>query len=409
MKTTREFPVFTVSKKCEASLKGGHPWVYDNEILSSPEGVENGCLADVLSQKGSYLGTGLVSLNSKIRVRILSDNANERFGSSFFERRVHYAAEYRRTVMGEDISACRMVHGESDGLPGLTVDRYGDILVTQVLSYGIEQRKDIIYQALAQELAADGVKLRGIMERNEAAIRSLEGLPQCKGWYKADYLPAEPPSPVKEMIENGIIYKVDVENGQKTGFFLDQKYNRLAAAKLAKGKRVLDCFTHTGSFALNAAKGGAERVTAVDVSQFAVDTARENAERNGLADRMDFICADVFDLLPELGKGKSGYDFIILDPPAFTKSRKTVGSAERGYKEINYRAMKLLPRGGYLATCSCSHFMRNDLFAKMLRSAAADAGVTLKLIEERRQGPDHPILMNVPETDYLKFYLLQVV
>ncbi len=409
MKSKRGLPAFTVSKRCAERLKGGHPWVYDNEISQSPDDIENGVIADVLTEKGGYLGSGLVSMNSKIRVRILSDNANETFGEGFFRRRVRYALDHRKTVMGDDISACRLVHGESDGLPGLTVDRYGDILSVQVLSYGMEQRKDMLYRLLTEELAADGVTLRGIMERNDVAIRELEGLEQGKGWYKADFLPAETPSPVTEICENGIIYKVDVENGQKTGFFLDQKYNRLAAAKIAKGKRVLDCFTHTGSFALNAAMGGAEHVTAVDVSQFAVDTAKANAERNGLADKMDFVCADVFDLLPKLAEEKAGYDFVILDPPAFTKSRKTVNSAERGYKEINYRAMKLLPRGGYLATCSCSHFMRNDLFVKMLMSAAKDAGVRLKLVEARQQGPDHPILMNVPETDYLKFYLFQII
>lgn len=409
MKQQRSFPAFKVSKRCENRLKGGHPWVYDNEVEVSPEGVENGCIADVVSPKGSYLGSGLVSLNSKIRVRILADNANESFGESFFRRRIRYAIDHRKTVMGEDIAACRLVHGESDGLPGLTVDRYGDILSVQVLSYGMEQRKDMLYRLLTEELAADGVVLRGIMERNDVAIRELEGLEQGKVWYRADFLPTPPETPVTEICENGIYYKVDVENGQKTGFFLDQKYNRLAAAKLAKGKKVLDCFTHTGSFALNAAFGGAAHVTAVDVSQFAVDTARANAERNGLSDKMDFICADVFDLLPKLTEEKAGYDFVILDPPAFTKSRKTVNSAERGYKEINYRAMKMLPRGGYLATCSCSHFMTNELFVKMLMSAAHDAGVQLKLVEARQQAPDHPILMNVPETDYLKFYLFQVV
>ena len=409
MKQQRSFPAFTVSKRCEKRLKDGHPWVYDNEIENAPENAENGCIADVLSPKGSYLGSGLVSLKSKIRVRILSDNANETFGESFFRRRIRYAIDHRKTVMGDDIAACRLVHGESDGLPGLTVDRYNDILSVQVLSFGMEQRKDMLYRLLAEELAADGVELRGIMERNDVAIRELEGLEKGKGWYKSDFLPEPPVSPETEICENGIYYKVDVENGQKTGFFLDQKYNRLAAAKIAKGKKVLDCFTHTGSFALNAAFGGAAHVTAVDVSQFAVDTAKANAERNGLSDKMDFICADVFDLLPKLAQEKAGYDFVILDPPAFTKSRKTVDSAERGYKEINYRAMKMLPRGGYLATCSCSHFMNSELFVKMLMSAARDAGVQLKLVEARQQAPDHPILLNVPETDYLKFYLFQIV
>ena len=408
MKTKRNFPAYTVSKKCENSLKSGHPWVYDNEIKSSPENIENGCIADVFSEKGSYLGSGFVSLKSKIRIRILSDNANENFSENFFARRIRYAIDYRKTVMGDDFSACRLIHGESDGMPGLTVDKYGDILSVQVLNYGMDKIKGMVYRLLVEELDKDGIKVSGIMERNDVNIRNLEGLEQYKGWYKADFLP-EPPPAVTEIVENGIRYEVDVENGQKTGFFLDQKYNRLAVAKIAKGKRVLDCFTHTGSFALNAAKGGASHVTAVDVSQFAVDTARENAVRNNLDGKMDFVCADVFDLLPKMIEEHAKYDMIILDPPAFTKSRKTIGSAEKGYKEINYRAMKLLPRGGYLATCSCSHFMDNRLFVKMLISAAKDAGVQLKMIEARQQGPDHPILLNVPETDYLKFYLFQIV
>lgn len=408
MKIQRSFPAFTVSKKGEREIKSGHPWVYDNVITAAPENCENGCIADVFSQSGKYLGSGFYSEKSKIRIRLLSNNANETFSVSFFERRVQYAIDYRKTVMGDDFSACRLIFGESDGLCGLTVDKYGDILVSQVLSFGIDKKRDVIYKALCGCLAKDGITVRGIMERNDVAIRELEGLEQYKGWYKADYLP-DPPSPVTEITENGIVYTVDVENGQKTGFFLDQKYNRLAVAKIAKGKKVLDCFTHTGSFALNAAKGGAAHVTAVDVSQFAVDTARENAVKNGLEGSMDFLCADVFDLLPELAQKGSDYDLIILDPPAFTKNRKTVGNAQKGYKEINYRAMKLLPRGGYLATCSCSHFMDNELFVKMLMSAAADAGVSLKMIEARRQSCDHPIMLSVPETDYLKFYLFQIV
>ena len=408
MKIQRSFPAFTVSKKGEREIKSGHPWVYDNVITDQPSECENGCIADVFSQSGKYLGSGFYSEKSKIRIRLLSNNANETFSDSFFERRVQYAIDYRKTVMGDDFSACRLIFGESDGLCGLTVDKYGDILVSQVLSFGIDKKRDVIYKALCESLAKDGITVRGIMERNDVAIRELEGLEQYKGWYKADYLP-DPPSPVTEITENGIVYTVDVENGQKTGFFLDQKYNRLAVAKIAKGKKVLDCFTHTGSFALNAAKGGAAHVTAVDVSQFAVDTARENAVKNGLEGSMDFLCADVFDLLPELAQKGSDYDLIILDPPAFTKNRKTVGNAQKGYKEINYRAMKLLPRGGYLATCSCSHFMDNELFVKMLMSAAADAGVSLKMIEARRQSCDHPIMLSVPETDYLKFYLLQIV
>lgn len=407
MKNKRNFPILKVTKKAEASVKKGHPWVYAEEITDTLGEVQNGCLVDVASSKGAYLGTGFLSLNSKIRVRILSSNANETFSPAFWERRLRYAIEYRKTVMGDDFSCCRLVFGEADGLPGLTVDRFSDIIVTQVLSYGMDKIKDMIYAAIVRILRESGEEINGIFERNDVAIRELEGLEQYKAWYEA--IP-HPESAVTEIRENGIKYFVDVENGQKTGFFLDQKYNRLAVSKIAKGKRVLDCFTHTGSFALNAAAGGAERVTAVDVSKTAIEAAKANAEKNGLDGKMDFIVADVFDLLPELeAKGGKPYDFIILDPPAFTKSRKTVHSAEKGYKEINYRAMKLLPRGGYLATCSCSHFMKNELFVKMLHDAAADAGVQLKQIEARQQSCDHPVLWNVPETDYLKFYIFQVV
>lgn len=407
MKSKRNYPVFTVTKKAENSIKSGHPWVYDAEITQTFGEVENGCLVDVLSSKGSYLGTGFLSLNSKIRVRILSSNANETFNTAFWERRLRYAFEYRKTVMGDDFGCCRLVFGEADGMPGLTLDRFSNILVSQVLSFGMDKLKDIIYPAAVKILREMGETIDGVYERNDVAIRSLEGLEEYKGWYEAIPHPEET---VTAITENSIKYYVDFENGQKTGFFLDQKYNRKAVAKIAKDKKVLDCFTHTGSFALNAAIGGAERVTAVDVSKTAVEMAKENAVNNGLDGKMDFLAADVFDLLPELeAKGGKPYDFIILDPPAFTKSRKTVKSAERGYKEINYRAMKLLPRGGYLATCSCSHFMRNDLFVKMLHDAAADAGVQLKQIEMRQQSSDHPILWNVPETDYLKFYIFQVV
>lgn len=408
MKSERNYPCASVSKKAEAAIKRGHPWIYDTEIKSVDGEWANGCLTDVVSEKGSYLGTGFVSEKSKIRIRLLSNNANDKFDAAFFKRRLKYALDYRKTVMGDDYSACRLIFGEADGLPGLTVDRYENLLVTQVLSYGMDKIKDVIYRSLYELMAEDGIKIDGIYERNDVAIRELEGLEVYKGWYESDFIsPAD--SVLTEIVENGIKYEVDVENGQKTGFFLDQKYNRLAVAKIAKGKTVLDCFTHTGSFALNAAMGGAKRVTAVDVSETAIAKAKENAKKNGLTDRMDFLCTNVFDLLPELCKGKSEYDMIILDPPAFTKNRKTISDAERGYKEINYRAMKLLPRGGYLATCSCSHFMDNSLFVKMLMSAASDAGVSLKLIEARRQSPDHPTMLNIPETDYLKFYLFQIV
>ena len=409
MKAERSYPKFIITAKGTRWVEQGHPWIYEDEVIREEGDCENGCLADAVSEKGKYLGTGFVSRHSKIRLRLLSRNANDRFDESFWQRRIQYAWDYRKTVMGGDISCCRVIFGEADGFPGLTVDRFSDILVTQTLSVGMEKIKDVVFPLLVKVLRSDGQDIRGIYERNDVAIRELEGLPQNKGWYP---LPGEtsPDSTVTEICENGIFYRVDVENGQKTGFFVDQKYNRLAIARLARGKRVLDCFTHTGSFALNAAMGGAEHVTAVDISASAIEMAKANAERNCLTDRMDFVVADVFDLLPELAsKGKAPYDFIILDPPAFTKSRKTVGSAQRGYKEINLRALKLLPRGGYFATASCSHFMPSELFVKMLRSAALDAGVELRQIEARQQAPDHPILWNVPETDYLKFYIFQVV
>ena len=407
MKQTREYPLFTVTKKGTRWVEGGHPWIYAEEIIAKSAEPENGGLADAVSEGGKYLGTGLYSRESKIGLRLISRNANDRFDTEFWRRRIRYAWDYRKTVMDEaDLSCCRVIFGEADGFPGLTVDRFSELLVTQTLSAGMERLKDVIFPLLAEVLREDGQEIRGIFERNDVAIRALEGLEQNKGWYP---LPGETPpaSAVTEICENGVYYAVDVENGQKTGFFLDQKYNRRAAAKLARGRRVLDCFTHTGSFALNAALGGAEHVTAVDVSESAVAMAEANARRNGLERRMDFVAADVFELLPTLKKGD--YDFIILDPPAFTKSRKTVGQAEKGYKEINLRALRLLPRGGYFATASCSHFMPSELFEKMLRSAALDAGVELRQIEARQQAPDHPILWNVPETDYLKFYLFQVV
>ena len=409
MKAERQFPRVVITAKGTRWVEQGHPWIYEGEVIRQEGACENGGLVDAVSEKGKYLGTGFLSEKSKIRVRLLSRNANDRFDAAFWQRRLQYAWDYRKTVMGDQTSCCRIIFGEADGFPGLTVDRFSDLLVTQTLSIGMERAKDMIFPALVKLLREDGEVIRGVFERNDVAIRELEGMAQNKGWY---VLPGETPpeSPMTEICENGVYYSVDVENGQKTGFFLDQKYNRLAVAKLAKGKRVLDCFTHTGSFALNAAKGGAEHVTAVDVSTSAIGMARQNALRNGLEDRMDFVTADVFDLLPELAaKGGKPYDFIILDPPAFTKSRKTVDSAQRGYKEINLRALKLLPRGGYFATASCSHFMPSELFVKMLKAAALDAGVELRQIEARQQAPDHPILWNVPETDYLKFYIFQVV
>lgn len=407
MKQQRSFPRISVTAKAEASVKRGHPWIYHTELTGLEGDCADGGLADVFSPKGRYLGTGFYNSHSKIRIRLISQNANDRFDRAFFERRLRHAYEYRKTVMGEDLSCCRLIFGEADCFPGLTVDRFGDILVTQTLSLGIERLKPLLFPLLVDILREDGQDIRGVYERNDVAIRELEGMEQGKGFFPLDDGVPAPSSTKTAIVENGIRYWVDFENGQKTGFFLDQKYNRQAVARLSRGKRVLDCFTHTGSFGLNAAKGGAETVHCVDVSQAAVDLACENARQNGLDGRMSFQCANVFDLLPRL-QGHP-YDFIILDPPAFTKSRQTVDHAARGYKEINYRAMSLLPRGGYLATCSCSHFMTEELFVKMLHSAASDAQVTLRQIEARQQSPDHPILWNVPETNYLKFYLFQVV
>ena len=399
----REYVQIEISKKAESSLNEGHPWIYDGELKNIKGKPENGDLVDIVSFKGKYLGTGFYNDNSKIKIRVISRNANDKFDSAFFERRIKYAWDYRKTVMGNELNCCRVIFGESDTFPGLTVDKFSDILVTQTLSLGIEQRKDIIFPLLVKVLNDDGQNIKAVYERNDVGIRKLEGLEENKGFYIGS---SEKTSTV--ITENGIKYNVNYENGQKTGFFLDQKYNRLAVSKIAKGRRVLDCFTHTGSFALNAVRGGAESVCAVDISEDAVEMARKNAALNGFENKMTFKAANVFDLLPNIPASEK-YDFIILDPPAFTKSRSTVDSAIRGYKEINLRAMKLLPRGGYLATCSCSHFMKDELFRDMLKSAASDAGVSLRQIEARQQAPDHPILWNVPETDYLKFYIFQIV
>ncbi len=409
MKTDRPYPRFTVTPKAEAAILRGHPWVYDAEVLSVEGTPENGKLLDIVSKKGRYLGTGFLSEQSKIRVRLISRNANDRFDDAFWTRKLRWAWDYRKSVMEEaDLDCCRVIFGEADAFPGLTVDKFHDLLSVQVLSVGMEGIKGMLLPALVNILREDGQPIRGVFERNDVALRDKEGLPQYKGWFP---LPGEEPpmSPIVEITENGIKYFVDVENGQKTGFFLDQKYNRQAVARLARGKTVLDCFTHTGSFALNAALGGAKHVTAVDVSESAVEMARANAERNGLSEVVDCVAANVFDLLPQLEKEPLKYDFIILDPPAFTKSRKTVANAITGYKEINYRAMRLLPRGGYLATCSCSHFATEEKFIAMLHDAAHDAGVQLRQIEARQQSCDHPILWGVEETNYLKFYLFQVV
>ena len=405
----REYAKLTVTPKAERALRAGHPWVYGEEVLGIEGSYAPGEIVDVLSTKGRWLGAGTVNDASKIRVRLLSRNTNDRFDEAFFLRRVRYALEYRRTVMGPDYGCCRLIFGEADQFPGLTVDRFGDVLVTEVLSLGMELRKDMLYRLLLRVLEEQGEQVSAIYERSDSPLRAKEGLEPFTGYALLPGLKTEGDGHT-EITENGIRYDVDYIRGQKTGFFLDQKYNRQAAARLAAGKRVLDCFTHTGAFALNCAKAGAARVTAVDISQEALDQARRNAELNGLTENMGFLRADVFDLLTETARAKQApWDYIILDPPAFTKSGATADRAYAGYREINRRAMQLLPRGGYLATCSCSRFMPRARFEEMLREAANDAQVSLRQIEARQQAPDHPILWGVPETDYLKFYLFQVV
>lgn len=405
----RTYPVLTVTDKAVRALRGGHPWVYGEEVLETRGDCVDGVVVDVQTRSGHWLGAGFFNSASKIRVRILSRNKNDQFDEAFWERRMRYAVDYRRTVMGADFSNCRLIFGEADGFPGLTVDRFESVLVAQVLSLGIERIKTGLFSALVRILREYGQQIDAVYERNDVKLRAKEGLEQGKGFLALDGLRTDLPGHV-EITENGIRYDVDYINGQKTGFFLDQKYNRRAAAQLARGKRVLDCFTHTGAFGLNCAAGGAEHVVSVDVSEDALETARHNAQLNGLDQKIEYRCADVFELLTELSTEKRGaYDFVILDPPAFTKSSATVQNAIRGYKEINLKAMRVLPRGGYLATCSCSHFMTDELFRKMLADAAKDAQVSLRQIEARQQGSDHPILWNVPETDYLKFYLFQIV
>lgn len=407
----RTYSKVVINKKALRMAQTGHPWVYGEEVVRIDGLWQTGDLVDVYSEKNKYVGTGFINDVSKIRVRLVSRNANDTFDDAFWRRRVDYALAYRRTVMGEDdFSCCRLIFGDADEMPGLTVDLFSDVLVTQTLCYGMDRIKERIFKPLVEGLSTYGIHIRGIYERNDVKVRELDGLTQYKGWYEAPWLPERPGKPMTTICENDILYDVDIENGQKTGFFLDQKYNRLAVSRLAVGKHVLDCFTHTGAFALNAARGGAASVTAVDISEEAVERTISNIEKNDFSSTVKAVQANVFDLLTQLAEEKNrDYDFIILDPPAFTKSGHTLKNAYRGYKEINLKAMKILPRGGYLATCSCSHFMTDELFRRMLKEAADDAGVSLRQIEGRQQSPDHPILWNVRETDYLKFYLFQVV
>lgn len=422
MKQARPYPRVTVTRKAARSLAGGHPWVFEGEVITA-ERAENGSIVDVFEENGTWQGAGLLSQESKIRVRMVTHNANDRVDEAFWRRRVTWAWQHRRTAMGgralpgaePDTNCCRVVFSEADGIPGLVVDRYENVLVTQVGTVGMERLRPVVYAALLDALAADGEKIDAIYERNDGASRAKEGLLQYKGWWEGPGV-TTPETPRIMVRENGLAFDLDIENSQKTGFFLDQKYNRRAVREISAGRRVLDCFCHVGPFGLNAAAGGADRVRCVDVSQTAIDLARENARLNGLDARMDFTCANVLDYLPELARDRGRlreeggpFDLIVLDPPAFTKSRGTVAHAARGYREINYHALRLLPRGGYLATCSCSHFMTRDLLAKAIAEAAHQANVQLKQVEERQQAPDHPILWGFPESHYLDFFIFQVV
>ena len=390
-----------ILKKGEGrTLKAGGAWIFDNEIDKVEGTPEDGSLVEVRDFDGYGMGTGFYNSRSKIRVRMMSRKAGQVIDRDFLRMRVQNAWDYRKKTV--DTSSCRIIFGEADFLPGLVVDKFSDVPVVQSLALGIDHMKEEILSLLVEALRADGVEIRGIYERSDAKVREQEGLPRQKGFIGAEF-----PTRV-QIVENGVRYEVDVEDGQKTGFFLDQKYNRLAIQRLCRDARVLDCFTHTGSFALNAGIAGASSVLGVDASQLAVDQARINAELNGLSDRVQFQCADVFDLLPELERQGEQFDVVILDPPAFAKSRASVKNATRGYRDINLRGMKLVRDGGYLATCSCSHFMTYELFTQTIAQAARSAHVRLRQVEYRTQAPDHPILWAADESYYLKFYIFQV-
>lgn len=393
--------IVTLKKGEGRTLKAGGMWVYDNEIASVAGEFEDGDIVEVRDFDGYCMGCGYINRKSKITLRMLSRKKDAVIDESFMERRVRDAWEYRRQTI--DTSSCRLIFGEADFLPGIVVDKFADVLVVESLALGIDRWKGVIVEALKKVLAEDGIHIRGVYERSDAKVRLQEGMERVKGFL------GEPFDTKVESVENGVRYMVDVEDGQKTGFFLDQKNNRAAVGRLCKGKKVLDCFTHTGSFALNAGMAGAESVLGVDASQLAVEQARENARLNGLEERVRFECADVFELLPRLERQGERYDVVILDPPAFTKSRNSVKNAAKGYREINLRGMKLVRDGGFLATCSCSHFMEPELFAKTIREAAAGAHRRLRQVEFRTQGPDHPILWAADQSYYLKFYVFQVI
>ena len=405
MKTLRDFPIVTITEKGEDFIESGNNWVYENEILNISKELENGCIVDVLSKKDKYLGSGFYSEKSKIKVRIFSKNASDIYDEEFFKRRVKYAIDYRISVM-DSIDNSRIIFGEADGFPGLTVDKYNDILVSQITTVGIEKRKDVIFNSLLEVFNEYGIVINAIYERNDVNSRALDGLELYKDFYYASES-FDKNNNETIIIENGIKYYVDYVNGQKTGYFLDQKFNRELVGKIAKGKKVLDCFTHTGSFGLNCYFGGAKKVVSVDISPLAIEQSKRNAALNGVEDKIEYVTADVFKYLDSVKKRE--YDLIILDPPAFTKSRSTIMAAFNGYKRINSEAMRLLGKGGYLVTCSCSHFMNEELFVKMLLEAAKENNLTIKQISYTQQGKDHPILLSSNQTDYLKFYILQLM
>lgn len=391
-----------VLKKGEGrALKSGGPWVYDNEIASIMGNFENGDIVIVRDFDGYPLGRGFINTNSKIRIRMMTRNENQEIDREFLKMRVRDAWEYRKKTV--DISSCRVIFGEADFLPGMVIDKFSDVLVVQSLALGIDKLKMIIIEELKSAMAEDGITIRGVYERSDAKVRLQEGMERVKGFI------GEPFDTKVQIVENGVKYIVDIEDGTKTGFFLDQKYNRLAIQRLCKDAKVLDCFTHTGSFALNAGIAGAKSVTGVDASQLAVDQATENAELNGLEKRVKFICEDVFELLPKLEAEGEKYDVVILDPPAFTKSKNSIKNAVKGYREINLRGMKLVKDGGYLATCSCSHFMSYELFTQTIGQAARNVHKRLRQVEYRTQAADHPILWSADESYYLKFYIFQVI
>ncbi len=396
-----EQAVVTLKKGEGRTLKAGGMWIYDNEIDSVAGGFENGDVVEVRDFDGYCMGKGFINTQSRITVRMLSRKKDTVIDEAFIRQRVRDAWEYRRETI--DTSSCRVIFGEADFLPGIVVDKFSDVLVVESLALGIDRWKKVIVEALKEILAQDGIAVRGVYERSDAKVRLQEGMERSKGFIGAPF------DTKVEIRENGVRYMVDVEDGQKTGFFLDQKTNRAAIHRLCRGKRVLDCFTHTGSFALNAGIAGAASVLGVDASRLAVEQAEENAALNGLQDRVKFRCADVFELLPMLEAQGERYDVVILDPPAFTKSRNSVKNAVKGYREINLRGLRLVRDGGYLATCSCSHFMEPELFARTIREAAAGAHRRLRQVEFRTQGPDHPILWAADQSYYLKFYIFQVV